>query len=393
MKGFLMKATLLLLCVPSAMVTALLSPAMVAMCEEYAQFSATIVTMIVTIPTVTVLVGLFMAPALVQKISIKTLLLVGMVVFTVCNVLSAWCSNLYLLLLLRGLSGIGCGLILPLQVTFVATYPEKERATLMGLGATVSCLFAAVLVAVAGMITTINWRLIFFLYLINVVTIFLTIIYIPKHIASEETSVQEVAEEAVTGKTETLKDYWKTLFLYYFLMIGAYLFLPVLTAELAPYLQNISMGGPEEAGLLMSISLIGSMLAGLALGQYLNLFKGFSMGMIFLGGAVGFALLWMAKSIVVIGVAVFIIGVFSSLVSCVVNYELSKALPLRLFTPASAGTSFFIFVLQFVAPIIFVAMLGLIPSGSFRLVFLAYAIIQAIFILLACVLPKFLLKV
>ena len=202
----------------------------------------------------------------------------------------------------------------------------------------------------------------------------------------EQGAVESVSE----GKTPSLASFGKVLFLYYFLLTGSYLFISVLSAELAPYLENIQMGGSAESGLLMSVSMLGSVVAGLILEKYTSILKGMAMPVVFGGSAV--ALLWLAPNIIIVGVAVFLVGVFASLVACVVNYELSRELPLELFTTASAGTNFFVFVLQFLSPMVCLALLGMVPGESFRIVFMIYTIIQVAMLALALVLPKILLK-
>ena len=57
-----------------------------------------------------------------------------------------------------------------------------------------------------------------------------------------------------------------------------------------------------------------------------------------------------------------------------------------------AGTNFFVFVLQFLSPMVCLALLGMVPGESFRIVFMIYTIIQAAMLALALVLPKLLLK-
>ena len=284
---------------------------------------------------------------------------------------------------------LGCGLILPLQGTFLATYPEKERATLMGLSATVGCIVAAAVVAISGMIAAINWRYVFFLYLINVIALVLAALFIPKHLDMQEPDQAEhhVAQAANAPK---LGDYGNVLFLYYFLLVGSYLFISVLSAELAPYLENVKMGGSTESGLLMSVSMMGSVVAGLILEKYTSILKGMAMPALFIGSAISFALLWLAPNIMVVGVAVFLVGVFASLVAVVVNYELSRELPIELFTAAAAGTNFFIFVLSFLSPTVCITLLGVV-GGSFRTVFMVYSMIQAIMLGISLVLPKVLL--
>lgn len=391
MREFMKKVSLLLLCMPSSMMVGLLTSSLIYIYQEYANFSESVVTMVLTIPNLTVMIGLVLAPMLVKKFPIKHLILAGMTIFIVASVVPAWCENFYLLLFFRALSGVGCGMVLPLQATFIAAYPEKERATLMGLSATVGCIVAAVIVSISGIIAAINWRYVFFLYLISVVALVLAAIFVPKNIEMPEQAAAESTAAESAGNAPKLSEYGNVLFLYYFLLVGSYLFISVLSAELAPYLENVKMGGSAESGLLMSVSMMGSVVAGLILEKYTSILKGMAMPVVFAGSVVGFALLWLAPNIIVVGVAVFLVGVFASLVACVVNYELSRALPLELFTTASAGTNFFIFVLSFLAPTICIALLGAV-GGSFRTVFMVYTVIQLAMLAFALVLPKVLLK-
>ena len=158
MKEFMKKVALLLACMPSSMMVALLTSSLIYIYQDYADYSQSIVTMVLTIPNLTVMIGLLLAPVLVKKFPIKHVMVVGLAIFIVASVIPAWCENFYLLLFFRALSGIGCGMVLPLQATFLAAYPEKERATLMGLSATVGCIVAALVVSVSGVIAAMNWR-------------------------------------------------------------------------------------------------------------------------------------------------------------------------------------------------------------------------------------------
>lgn len=390
MKEFMKKAALLLACMPGSMMVALLTSSLIYIYQDYADYSQSIVTMVLTIPNLTVMIGLLLAPVLVKKFPIKHVMVVGLAIFIVASVIPAWCENFYLLLFFRALSGIGCGMVLPLQATFLAAYPEKERATLMGLSSTVGCIVAALVVSVSGVIAAMNWRYVFYLYLINVVALILAIIFIPRNIEMPEQPA-ETTEQASAEAPSGMGGYGKVLFLYYFLLVGSYLFISVLTAELAPYLENVKMGGSAESGLLMSVSMMGSVAAGLILEKYTSILKGMAMPVVFAGSVIAFAMLWLAPNIIVVCVAVFLVGVFASLVAMVVNYELSRELPIALFTTAAAGTNFFIFVLSFAAPTVCIALLGM-AGGSFRSVFMVYTIIQAVMLAFALVLPKILLN-
>ena len=98
MKEFMKKVALLLICMPSSMMVALLTSSLIYIYQEYAAFSESIVTMVLTIPNLTVMIGLVLAPVLLKKFPIKYLILAGMGIFIVASVLPAWCENFYLVL-------------------------------------------------------------------------------------------------------------------------------------------------------------------------------------------------------------------------------------------------------------------------------------------------------
>ena len=380
MNALMKKIAILLLGMPAAMMVTILSASMTQIYAAYPQYSQSTVTMILTIPNLSIIVGLVLAPILLKKYSIKLLAITGLSISLVSSVLPAWCDNFYLILFLRALCGAGCGLILPLQFTFFASYPEKERAVLIGLGTTVSCLVAASVASISGVVAETGWKNVFYLYLIIIIAVVLAVLFLPKHIEVQgETETVEIQSD----KKEKLNDYASVLFVYYFLLTGCYLFMSVLTAEIAPYLDNTGLGGAAESGLMMSVNLVGSLLSGIILSRYLNIFKSVAIPVIFLAQATGALLLWFAPSLPVVGAAALIVGLFLALLSCVVNYELSVILPLELFTTASAGTNFFIFALQFVAPMLFLGIADMVPNGSFRSVFLIYAILQIVFLIIS----------
>ena len=78
MKEFMKKVALLLICMPSSMMVALLTSSLIYIYQDYANYSESVVTMILTIPNLTVMIGLILAPVLVKKIPIKHLILAGL---------------------------------------------------------------------------------------------------------------------------------------------------------------------------------------------------------------------------------------------------------------------------------------------------------------------------
>ena len=377
---------------PIGMVVALLTPAMVYMYQAFSTHSEATVTMILTIPNLTVIAGLVLAPMLAKKYSMKYLIVIGMSLFTGANILCAFCESFYMMLVLRAICGIGCGMVLPLQNTFIASYPEDERAVLLGFNSVATAVIIAPLAIAAGIVANISWRYVFLLYSVNIIVVILAAIFLPKHIEQPaQGHVKEAEVSVAKADKPKLKDYSKVIFFYLFMLSICQLLVAALSAQLAPYLESAQLGGATESGLLVSVGLVGSLIAGLTFGKLVMVCRRMVMPIVQVGVAVGFALLCLASNLLYVGVAQVVIAWASSVIIMIVNFELSRALPLELFPTVSAGVNFCIFVFQFLAPMLCLLLLDVF-GGSFRTVFMIYTIIQIVMFGLAVVLPKVLLK-
>ena len=383
------KAALLSMC-PISMVTALLTSSMVYIYQAYPTLSESTVTLVLTIPNLTVIAGLILAPIMVKKFSIKYLILIGMTLFTVGNAICAWIDNFYLMLFFRAVGGIGSGLVVPLQNTFIASYPEEERATMLGLNNVTGALIVAPLAVISGIVATINWRYVFHLYWVNLLAILLVAIFLPKHIEKPVHTAKNT--EAVSEEKPKLSEYSHVLFFYYFMMTGCYLCVTALASQLALYLENLQLGGAVESGMMVGVGMIGSLAAGLTFGKFIAVVQRKALPIAFAICIVCMALLWLAPNLAIVALAQILTALCSTLIVMTVAFELSRTLPLSLYPTASAGINFFVFVLQFFAPILFLALVGMVPMGSFRTVFMIYTLVQVAMLALSILLPKVLLN-
>ena len=313
-----------------------------------------------------------------------------MTMFTMGNAVCAWIDNFYLMLFFRAVSGVGSGLVVPLQNTFIASYPEEERATLLGLNGVMGAVIVAPLAVISGIVATINWRYVFSLYLVNLIVIFMVAVFLPKHIEQPIDTVKNTGE--TSEKKPKLSEYSNVLFFYYFMLTGCYLFVTALSAQLAPYLENLNLGGAVESGMMVGVGMIGSLVSGLTFGKFIAVVQRRALPIAFAICMMSMAMLWLAPNLAVVALAQVLIALCSSIVVMTVTFELSRALPLSLYPTVSAGINFFVFVLQFFAPIVFLALVGVVPMGSFRTVFMIYTLVQVAMLALSILLPKVLLN-
>ena len=310
--------------------------------------------------------------------------------FTVGNAICAWIDNFYLMLFFRAVGGIGSGLVVPLQNTFIASYPEEERATMLGLNNVTGALIVAPLAVISGIVATINWRYVFHLYWVNLLAILLVAIFLPKHIEKPVHTAKNT--EAVSEEKPKLSEYRNVLFFYYFMMTGCYLCVTALASQLAPYLENLQLGGAVESGMMVGVGMIGSLAAGLTFGKFIAVVQRKALPIAFAICIVCMALLWLAPNLAIVALAQILTALCSTLIVMTVAFELSRTLPLSLYPTASAGINFFVFVLQFFAPILFLALVEIVPMGSFRTVFMIYTLVQVAMLALSILLPKVLLN-
>lgn len=383
------KFTLLLLCIPPVTMTALLSPAMASICEDFPQYSNAVVTLLLTVPSLSIILGLAAGPLLLKRFSAKYLTMTGMLLFLISSMAPAWCNNFWVIFVCRAITGIGCGMVIPLQETYIATYPEKERTELFGWNVSLGCLIAAVLVVFAGHLAEIDWHLLFYLYGVNAVVLLSVGVFLPNHAQAEAESIETKAENYTQCK---LSNYIGLLLMYYILLFACYICSTGVGAQISHYVIDCGFGSSVESGILISINMVGCLVAGLIFGKYLRIFKNFAMPMLFVCSTIGFLLLGIAQSLLTATIGVFLIGMTGSIIVSIVNYNLSFALPLELFTSACTGTYFMVYGIQFFGPILYALLLNGVMQGSFRLTFLLYAVIQVAFIAVAYVLPKVLIK-
>lgn len=312
-----------------------------------------------------------------------------MTMLTMGNAVCAWIDNFYLMLFFRAVSGVGSGLVVPLQNTFIASYPEEERATMLGLNNVTGALIVAPLAVISGIVAIINWRYVFHLYWVNLLAILLVAIFLPKHIEKPVHTAKKT--EAVSEEKPKLSEYRNVLFFYYFMMTGCYLCVTALASQLAPYLENLQLGGAVESGMMVGVGMIGSLAAGLTFGKFIAVVQRKALPIAFAICIVCMALLWLAPNLAIVALAQVLTALCSTLIVMTVAFELSRTLPLSLYPTASAGINFFVFVLQFFAPILFLALVGVVPMGSFRTVFMIYTLVQVAMLALSILLPKVLL--
>ena len=99
MKELMKKIALVLMIIPSCVTVTLLTSSTNLILEEYGAYPTALVTSLLTVPNLTVMIGLILSPMLIGKVSAKNLVIMGLGIYTAASVLPAFITNFYVFLI------------------------------------------------------------------------------------------------------------------------------------------------------------------------------------------------------------------------------------------------------------------------------------------------------
>ena len=136
------------------------TPAMATLAEHFAGKD---VSWISTLPTLFVVLGTFLAGAVMgKKVKYKTLAIVASLLYLVGGCAPALFDNFGLLLACRGILGLGLGLMSPLGgALIIGNFSGQKQATLLGYGTLFMNAGGIILQMLGGALAEISWQMVF----------------------------------------------------------------------------------------------------------------------------------------------------------------------------------------------------------------------------------------
>ena len=185
--------------------------------------------------------------ALSRRFSTKTLVLGGLLLYTVGGCAAGLFDQIALVLVMRALVGVGVGILMPLSTGLLTFYyPPERQAALMGYASAMNQMGGVIATLLAGLLSQLNWRASFLVYLLGLLSIVLCLGFLP----SDRLDQPQHAEEASAAGSP-----FRTYFVYIlamFLLMSIFFVYPAnfaleTTAEGAVPAQCIAviMGGAD----------------------------------------------------------------------------------------------------------------------------------------------------
>jgi len=180
-KEKMLKPTILSVSLLTIMASAAISPALGKIRAAFPEADPTLIKMILTLPALLIIPFSLISGKLVQKFKKKTMMIVGLVIYLVAGFGGAFAQTIVQLLIIRGILGIGVGIIMPLSTTLIGDFFNGEqRKKMMGLAGSVQNLGGVIFQIGAGFLTLISWRWAFAVYTIALLILILITLFLPE---------------------------------------------------------------------------------------------------------------------------------------------------------------------------------------------------------------------
>lgn len=173
----------------TVMAGAAVAPALSVIQAHFADNNQLFVQMIISVPALFIVITNFIFPKLCKMFGAQTLVLIGLLLYTACGCAAGLFDNIFLLLLMRALVGIGVGIIMPLSTGLLSYYfrPEQQ-AGLMGYSSAMNQLGGVIATLLSGLLANISWHASFLVYLMGLISIVLCLLYLPNNKISQTAS-------------------------------------------------------------------------------------------------------------------------------------------------------------------------------------------------------------
>ncbi len=172
--------TILSISLLTVMAGAAVAPALSTIKQHFADSPNVLIQLIVSFPSLTIIITNFCFSYLCRFFRTKTLALAGLWLYTLSGSAAFFVDNIGIILILRALLGVSVGLIMPLSTGLLAYYfPPDKQAKLMGLSASMSQMGGVIATLLAGLLSNIGWNYTFLIYLLGFVALIPVALFLP----------------------------------------------------------------------------------------------------------------------------------------------------------------------------------------------------------------------
>lgn len=290
------------------------------MAKTFSSESLVNIELITTVVSVFVTVFVLVSGFVVKQIGQKQTAVLGLAIATVSSIVPAFSNNFTVILVSRGILGIGIGLANPLAISLIGVFFfGDERAKLMGWRSAIAGVGTSLMTYFAGQLLNINWHAAYYVYLLFVPTLLLFIFFVPDPektgaVERQEAEQQKEIAEA-KGKGENVQKDSKalitTLAVLTFLILVAIM---VLAIKLPTYFVENKIGTATQASNAWSIYNFASVVGGALFGYCYKVIHKFILPSGLILSGIGMVCISMATTVSLIYILCVVMGIVSAMI-------------------------------------------------------------------------------
>ncbi|MBP2644949.1 MAG: hypothetical protein H6Q75_389 [Firmicutes bacterium] len=258
------------------------------------------------------------------KMDKKKLLTWGMILYIIGGVGPAFAPNIYFIILMRAIIGIGAGICAPLAMGLIAEFFEgNEKASLMGLSIAVSSIGGAALAFIGGYVALWSWRYTFLIYAFAIIVLILQMAIIPE-MKPGARPAEQVGKPVIVSEK---RKYGAAFYILTAIAVCQCAFGFVVVQKLPIFVSNENLGDPMIIGSIISVMMICGFFGGLFFGPVYKALKNYTLPVLMLLGSIAFFLLGTAQSLTMVFVSQAIFGVMNAMCGPYFNNHITAIVP------------------------------------------------------------------
>lgn len=272
--------------------TALISPIMASLVIAFPEASELMIDQAMSITAMTMIPAMLLTSFLARRFNKKHLIMIGTVIFMLAGVSATFAPTIEIFVLTRAILGLGAGTAFPLVPSSIAyLFQEHEKNQMLGWMNACGAFLSFTLSMAAGWVAMLDWRAVFFFYLIFVPILILQGLFLPNF----KPEKQEAEEEKLGREPVNAKMWFVGICMLCFMILSM-----VLTFKLSIFLELGGIGTPADSGMGISTMTCCSFLISLVFVHFLEGLKRFSPAVSLAFSGLAFLLIALAQDMTLV---------------------------------------------------------------------------------------------
>ena len=274
---------------------------------HFPELSQTDIQGLMSVPCIVIMVVTLLMGKAMDLVSKKTLTIVAIILFLIGGIAPAYMGSFTAILVLRGVFGVGVGMLQVLCTALVAeNYEGAEREKVQGNLTAFQMIGCAIMVFGGGMLGSKGWNTGFYIHAIAIVSLIAALVLIP--------NVKPTKGVAAEGQSAEKAKMGSAVFFWFFAGFFVFVVGQVFSNSNAFLVADKGLGDSAASGLGMAFFCAGGIVMGLLYGKVASIFGKFTMSFGFLVTAGAYVVIALSSSIGMFYVGCLLYGLGLSVV-------------------------------------------------------------------------------